>query len=1412
MPQLSVSLLGALEVRLAERAITTFEYDKVRALLAYLMVEADHPHRREALVGLLWPEHAERAARQSLSQALLVLRRAIADRTVEPPFLLITPQTLQFNRESDAWLDMARFTALVDTVHHHSHVSLIACESCLPQLEEAVALYQGDFLAGFSLPDCPEFETWITLQRERLRQQALDALDQLADAYLHCGEYALALKHARSQLELDAWRESAHRQAIAALVLGGQRTAALAQYETCAQTLRTELDVAPEPATTALYEHIKAAEVAGDADIRLALHTEMLAPAPGAPPFKGMDFFDVDDAALFFGREALTANLVKRLQNGGRFLAVVGASGSGKSSLVRAGLAATLQREGWDVRVLTPGLDPLKDLQITQSANQQILVVDQFEELFTLCHDPAIRQSFVDDLLGIAAKEALFTHIVITLRADFYHHCAQFDALRTALEQNQVYIGQMKAAELRRAIEEPACQNHWAFEPGLVDVILRDIGADVSHPPEPGALPLLSHALLETWKRRQGRTLTLAGYSAASGVRGAIAKTAEVVYQGFDTQQRAVARTIFLQLTELGEGTQDTRRRPLLREIHAYHEDTVIVDNVLRTLSNARLITTDRETVQVAHEALIREWPKLREWLDESRADVRMQRWLETAAKEWVEAACEPSFLLQGTRLTQYQEWAEEGRIKLLQNARAYLETSIAAQEAREAEEVARHQAALQQASAGLAAQALAELDGHTPERGVLLALSALEQYPYTPQAEHALACAIHANRPCRVLKLPGDIGAYSRIKWSPDGTYLAVSGSRGPTIATLWEPNNPTGTPKKLTREAYDVCLTHDVAWSPDGERLVTSRGGAQRSECHAIEVWDVQTETVALRLAGHQGDQGTVDWAPDGTAILTAGMDGKARIWDAATGAERLTITVMADPPTGSAFYFDVIGDAAWSPQGDQIVTAAADKTARVWDATTGMVLHILGGHTGPLTGVTWSPEGTQLATSSRDGAVRVWDLATGEVLRLLSNHKGIVRSVAWSPNGRRLATAGEDGTVRVWRASTGIEEFVFRGATAVWHVVWAPDSQRLAIKGARVWVLDFFNEPSRRLYGNDIGESRCAMWSPDGKYILTHSDATAWLWDVGREHSIQTFKNSRYFHQPWSPDGARIVTSDEEGPPRIWDVKTGKALIELQPPSSHAFIAAWSPDGARIGASLAPNSQVAVWEAVTGEVLVVTPEIENGGLLYGPMWSPQGDYFATGAIYAGYDTPARVWDAATGQALMTLESHNGESTLANWSPDGQRLAITYEDGAIKIWDVSALYQTSDAAVSSSNLHKVPTTRATAGQMILTCSGHVGRAWWVSWSPNGKRLASGGADNTVRVWDATTGEELYQFQTPSQVLTLDWSPDGKYLVAGGRYTTPMLWRVWQSTEELIAYARKHYVSREPTPEERTQFMLPER
>lgn len=425
-------------------------------------------------------------------------------------------------------------------------------------------------------------------------------------------------------------------------------------------------------------------ELTAEALSLLKPETKTEEPVEGEPPYMGLRYFDTQDADLFYGREALTRELLARVGKES-FLAIVGASGSGKSSVARAGLIPAWKQENERsaVHVITPTAHPLESLAVsltresesvtatstlmddmtkdsrslrlyvkkTLGETKSLLLVDQFEETFTLCKDAPERMAFIENLLSLADNDS--ARVVITLRADFYHHCAEYEGLRNALKTHQEYIGAMTTDELRQAITTPAEKNGWDFQPGLVDLILSDVGM------EPGALPLLSHALLETWKRRQGRTLTLQGYADAGGVKKAIAQTAESVYDKLTPAEQTIARGIFLRLIELGEGLQDTRRRAKISELLHIVETQDLVAKVLKILTDARLVTTGQDSAEVSHEALIREWGTLRRWLDEDRDNLRLYYHLTDSAHEWERRGREVSDLYRGTRLKQVIEWSK---------------------------------------------------------------------------------------------------------------------------------------------------------------------------------------------------------------------------------------------------------------------------------------------------------------------------------------------------------------------------------------------------------------------------------------------------------------------------------------------------------------------------------------------------------------------------------------------------------------------------------------------------------------------------------------------------------------------------------------------------------------------------------
>ncbi|MFE2103901.1 hypothetical protein [Streptomyces sp. NPDC059468] len=374
------------------------------------------------------------------------------------------------------------------------------------------------------------------------------------------------------------------------------------------------------------------------------------------PPYRGLARFEPGDADLFFGRNQLTDRLLA-LTRSRRFTAVFGPSGSGKSSLLRAGLIPRLRTEDQSgaqptaLRILTPGEHPMRThgqrLMPKDADGDTWLIVDQFEELYTLCHDPRERDQFLDRLLA-AIDPASKLRVVIAVRADFLGRCAEHPQLTTALQDSTVLAGPMSRDELREAIVKPAQAAGLIVERDLTTRILNEVEE------EPGALPLMSHALLETWRRRKGRALSVEAYEAAGGLNGAIARTAENTYACLTPAQAGVARGVLLRLIAPGEGTADTRRPAVRAELNV--GDAAATAVVVEHLVRARLLTLDQDVVSLAHEALITAWPRLRAWIDTDREHLRIHRSLTEAAHTWDDLRREPGALYRGTRLAVAEE------------------------------------------------------------------------------------------------------------------------------------------------------------------------------------------------------------------------------------------------------------------------------------------------------------------------------------------------------------------------------------------------------------------------------------------------------------------------------------------------------------------------------------------------------------------------------------------------------------------------------------------------------------------------------------------------------------------------------------------------------------------------------------
>jgi WD40 repeat protein/class 3 adenylate cyclase len=1087
---------------------------------------------------------------------------------------------------------------------------------------------------------------------------------------------------------------------------------------------------------------------------------------PGEPPFKGLEYFDEADAPLFFGRERLTEELIERL-DATRFLAVVGASGSGKSSLVRAGLIPALRARRsprWAVRMLTPGARPLEELEQAlggeRAQGHRLLVVDQFEELFTLVRDPAERDQFIAGLLSAIEADDRLT-VLLTLRADFYDRIAAYERLRAAVADNQAYIGPMSRDELRRAIEGPAEAGDWGFSPGLVDLILHDVGE------EPGALPLLSHALLETWRRRRRNVMTLKSYAESGGVRGAIARTADRVFNAeLDPIEQSIARSLFLRLTELGEGAQDTRRRAALAEIVPRAEPAASrTQSVLGRLVDARLVTLGEGSAEVAHEALIREWPRLREWLSEDREGLRVHRQLTEATQEWELLDRDPGALYRGARLANALEWAAANADALNEQERAFLDASREQQAHEEAEREEQQRRELEAAEALAASEAAAarrlrrravllsgalvlavlmaaaavvlgvlsqqsadeaqrnfaeaesqrlaaesstllQLSGSS-ELAALLALRGLEA-DYTPQADMALQRASRADYGSLVLHADRQIDT---LAVSPDGALVATMSRDG--MVRLWSLSDG-----QLVGE-YDVGAPFAaVAFTPDGRQLAVCS--------EKLAILDVQSMATVL------GGEGGFDcaYSPDGSELFIARGDHVA-VLDPATAETTLRLEIETEG-------LKLIGS-------DRLLTARGLE-AQIHDARSGALLHSLAGHDNAVNGLAVSADGRYAATASWDETAKVWDTSTGSLVSTLAGHTEILFRPSFSPNGRWLLTGSLDNTARLWDVASGRElRRLSIHTAAVYEAAFTPDGRHAitvsADRTARVWDLD------RPLEAGTLAGQESFVYavdfSPDGRLIFTGSaDLSGRLWDAQTlTQRALPYEDSRVDRADFSPDGRLLLLAHESRPAELWDVVSGRSAGEL-PGSAGGLTAGFSADGRLIVATAAigeDGTAVGLWDA-TSRLLLRTFD-EEGGFSAGAI-SPDGRYVAVARDET--EDALLIFDAATGEQLHAIE--NGSSaTTPTFSADSRHLLTGSRDNTGRIVDVET-------------------------GAVTELVGHTNIIWGTAFSPDGRLALTGSQDRTARLWDVATGQELRRFASHqySAIAGVEFSPDGGTIAIG--------------------------------------------
>lgn len=1125
-----------------------------------------------------------------------------------------------------------------------------------------------------------------------------------------------------------------------------------------------------------------------------------IAPENIPNPFKGLEAFQQTDARFFFGREALVRKAVNNLREDVniRFLAVMGASGGGKSSLVRAGIIPVLRTgaipgsEAWRVLIFTPGSNPINALAtrlaplVSPMAGQEgdsdtlesslrasdrslhdiseqilanapanarlLLVIDQFEEAFARASE-AQRDPFIKLIHVAATYPEGRTQLLITMRADFFDRISRYPELAELFEQENILIvTEMTVANLLRTIEGPAQAVGLVYEDGLAQRILDDVRR------QPGSLPLLQYALKILYEKRDGRRLTHAAYDAIGGVDRALARHAEEIYSGLQPSQQDIMQRLMLRLVEVGESGDATRRRVDRQDLNFENVSTEAVQEVidLLTAPESRLLIASREIrtsgdaseapitwIEVSHEALIREWDQLKGWIAENAEGLRYGSELLKAASDWNAANRDSAYLLTGTRLVRAEEWLLDADANALQ--RAFIQASVEQRsrvEATEREQAERELALQRRAAERLRAFVLVLLISLVVAIGLIFfALNERTRAETNAQiaeenAERAEANAAQASS----FALSANADRALADNNGDLALGLAVEALR------VVDPVPPQA---RLTMA--------DVSFAPGTRRLMTAH-----------------TQTI-----------NAVAYSPAGRLALSAADDGLILVWNTDSGE---TITQMRDEGNGNINAITVRKD------GTQALTGSDTGVITLWDLTTYQVIGRMSEkHGQSINAVAFAPSPpdglpqTALSAATNNTLV-LWDMMTLTPLRRLSGHTGTVNDVAYLPTDANIAASvGNDRRIIFWNLATGspIQSISTPDDVSASTIDLSPDGALLAIGQSSRGLLNVWTvvQPSSQM----VAESRAVVGEP--RQYLGHSA------EVGNRIRDVSF----------SPDGTRLTSGSSDGQILFWEALTGRLLRTFNGHTDEIRSLSFNPDGTRLMSGSGDNT-LRLWD-VQSSAIVRDYVGHAKGIVQG-MFMPNGRVVLSG----GADTTLRLWDAATGRTIQELRGHTERILSMDVTDDGRYIISSADDDKIRVWDVA----TGNSVETEPQDEPLREVRLLPGDQQFFGVGRDGMALWdfatltlsksftdpdsllsdlyaVDVSDDGTLVATGGNDALVRVWNVASGELLARLEGHEfSIRDLDFDPTGDRIVSGGLRGEVMVWD-WDAPNPLMRALNGH-------------------
>jgi WD40 repeat protein/DNA-binding SARP family transcriptional activator len=1415
---MEIRLLGPVEVQHGNTPLP-LRGPKQRAVLAMLALSPNATVPVDRLIEGLWGERQPATAAKMVQLYVSQLRKVLAHDGASE--IVTRGRAYELHLDPDS-IDAARFERLV--------VEAAAARGDGGSGETAhaaLALWRGRPLADLEEP-------FADAEVRRLEELHLAAVELAIEADLEAGRHTELIGELDALLAEHPLSERLHALRMLALYRAGRQAEALEGFRTARALLVEEIGVEPGPELRRLQEAIlrqdpvldlaipgrewatrETAARVDDAATRTsvrrgelrqlesalaadvvdlhALQARAAAPAEAAQddepicPYKGLASFDAVDAEYFFGRERLVAEIVARLV-GTTIVGLVGPSGSGKSSTLRAGLLPALAEgvlpgsESWRQVVLRPGehavADLRRELENAGSDERLVLALDQFEELFTT-HGDAERAAYVDALVDVAESDDGRLIVVLAVRADYYGACAAHPRLARLLGESHVLVGPMRPEELARAIAEPARKAGLAVDRDLVTKLVDDVAG------QPGALPLLSTALLELWQHRDGRRMRLAAYERTGGVDGAVARLAEQAYGSLSEDEQRVARRILLRLAGSEEGDAVVRRRVALDELDTARDERAA--RVLEVLAASRLVTVGDGTAEVAHEALLREWPRLGGWLEEDTDGRRLHRHITLAASEWDAGGRDAGEVYRGVRLSSALDWGAEHGDELNTLEREFLEAGRAAGE-HEVERSRRANRRLRMLLAGacvaLTVAVIAgviALDQRGDARGAAEAADAQRlgaQAVTDDRLDHALllaragieldeSLATRGSLLSVLLRHPAALGElHDSDGWplwalgvSPDGRLLALGGERGVVTILDTATREQVGKPYAVVGEG----VIQQLRFSPDSRTLAVV--GEQRGDTpprHAIlDLLDARTGERRLRVdlprfpSRTPADvvYGNVSFMPNGRDMVVQqshvvfqdhGYSGPPSLLyrvDARTGAvDRHGVPIGSDSSPGLAATAD--GRRLFA------TSAGAGETYEIDPRRLRVIRRY------PIGGSSMSvrPDGRKFAIGSDDGRLRIFDPRSGAVTRLSGRHDSPLSRTFFAADGRTLVSSRDDGEVLVWDLPEGtVRETYSAHDAGVSGLEITSDGKTLYTAGldTRAFAWDLSGE-RRLVQPFDAGPSfvpddgdeypKGLATSPDGKTLaVSQSDGTVILVDA---ETLQERRSARVLGGfvaaiAFSPDGRLLAATGKDGEVRLVDGRTLSPVGKLTGLGSTSQALAFSHDGRLLAASENFGGPVRIWDVGRRELTGVkfrtlAPSLE---------FSPDGRFLALAAFDRGFE----IRDPATGEVVKRLKTDDMARSVA-FTPSGDVLATGTYDGMVQLWSTESWRP--------------------IGPPL---EGHNGRILSLAFTPDGRMLASGSEDGTVLLRDVETQRAIGSplRVDPGVFVTALFSRDGSELFA---------------------------------------------